>query len=62
MERYRTLFTRAVWAAAAIFGATRLAVDKALMLGLIKTLMVLIAAFGQPRDKAATGSRPFICF
>ena len=30
---------------AAIFGATRLAGDKALMLGLIEALMVLIAAF-----------------
>jgi len=45
MERYRKIFTLAVWAVAAIFGATRLAGDKALMLGLIEALMVLIATF-----------------
>ena len=45
MERYRKTITLAVWAAAAIFGATRMAGDKALMLGLIEAIMVLIAAF-----------------
>ena len=45
MERYRKFFALVVWAAAAIFGATRLAGDKVLMLRLIEALMVLISAF-----------------
>ena len=45
MERYRKIFTLAVWTAAAIFGATRPAGHKARILVLIEALMVLITAF-----------------
>lgn len=45
MERYRKAATLVVWAAAAVFGATRIFGDKDFMLGLIEAIMGMIAAF-----------------
>jgi len=44
VQHYRRMITKLVWAVTVIAGATRIYGEKAFMLGLIESVMILIAA------------------